>query len=238
MTTRDVGAAVAAENKRTRWVSFAFRQSGCALAGCVLLAIVVVLGLRFGSLPMTSWDAINALVNYSPDSYEQTIVRYLRLPRTVIGLGVGAALAVAGAAMQATTRNPLADPSILGVNSGAAFGVVTAVYFGQLTIPSTSSGSRSPAASSPRQLYTHSAPSVAGGASPVKLALAGVVVSALLNSWLTALLLLDRQTLDVVRFWLAGSLAGRDIAVFYAVSPFLIVGLAGHAAGGKISSTC
>ena len=71
----------------------------------------------------------------TPDSYEQTVVRYLRLPRIVIGLGVGAALAVAGAAMQATTRDPLADPSILGVNSGAALGVVTAVYLGQLTQP-------------------------------------------------------------------------------------------------------
>lgn len=228
MTTRDVGAAVAAENKRTR---NGFRSPSAKvavlLAGCVLLAIVVVLGLRFGSLPMTSWDAINALVNYSPDSYEQTVVRYLRLPRIVIGLGVGAALAVAGAAMQATTRNPLADPSILGVNSGAALGVVTAVYLGQLTQPLhfvwfAFAGGIVAA------VIVYAFGSVgSGGVSPVKLALAGVVVTALLNSWLTAVLLLNQETLDVIRFWLAGSLAGRDINVFYAVSPFLIVGVVG-----------
>ena len=65
------------------------------------------------------------------------------------------------------------------------------------------------------------------GASPVKLVLAGVIVSAILSSWLTGLLLLDQQALDVVRFWLAGSLAGRDMGVFFAVLPFLAVGVAG-----------
>lgn len=228
MTTRDVGTAVAAENKRVRML---FRSPsakvGVLMAGCVLLAIVVVLGLRFGSLPITNWDAINALVNYSPDSYEQTVVRYLRLPRMVIGLGVGAALAVAGAAMQATTRNPLADPSILGVNSGAALGIITAVYLGQLTHPLhfvwfAFAGGMVAAA------IVYAFGSVgSGGVSPVKLALAGVVVTALLNSWLTAVLLLHQETLDVIRFWLAGSLAGRDINVFYAVLPFLIVGVVG-----------
>ncbi|HEY8490150.1 MAG TPA: iron ABC transporter permease, partial [Dehalococcoidia bacterium] len=66
-----------------------------------------------------------------------------------------------------------------------------------------------------------------GGASPVKLALAGVVVASLLNSWLTALLLLDQQALDVVRFWLAGSLAGRGLDVFLPVLPFLVLGVGG-----------
>src|SRR5690606_18999392 len=92
-------------------------------AAAVLLAAVAAAGLRFGSVPVTAADAFDALFRYSPESYEQTVVRFLRLPRTVIGLGAGAALAVAGAALQATTRNPLADPSILGVNAGAAFGV-------------------------------------------------------------------------------------------------------------------
>jgi len=104
-------------------------------AAAVLLAAVAAAGLRFGSVPVTAADAFDALFRYSPESYEQTVVRFLRLPRTVIGLGAGAALAVAGAALQATTRNPLADPSILGVNAGAAFGVVVAVYFGQLAHP-------------------------------------------------------------------------------------------------------
>jgi len=199
---------------------------GALVTAVVLLAVVAVLGLRYGSLPITTADAIDALFNYSGASYEQTVVRFLRLPRVIIGLGVGAALAVSGAAMQAATRNPLADPSILGVNAGAAFGIVTAVYFGRLTHPLhfvwfAFAGGLAAAA----LVYAISTVG-AGGATPVKLALAGVVVSSLLNSWLTALLLFQRETLDVVRFWLAGSLAGRDLSVFYAVVPFLLVGLA------------
>lgn len=209
----------------------ALRSAGTravALTGAIgLLVIVSLLGLRFGSIPITTADAIDALFRFSPDSYEQTVVRFLRVPRTVIGLGVGAALAVAGAAMQATTRNPLADPSILGVNAGAAFGVVTAVYFGRMTHPlefvwfAFAGGFLA-------SVVVYAVGSAGpGGATPVKLALAGVVVSALLNSWLTGLLLLSRETLDVVRFWLAGSLAGRDLGVFYAVLPFLLTGIAG-----------
>jgi|GEM_PF-14840 len=211
---------------RTGLRSAGARLSALA-AAIALLGVVAVLGLRFGSIPISTSDAIDALFRYSAESYEQTVVRFLRLPRTVIGLGVGAALAVSGAAMQATTRNPLADPSILGVNAGAAFGVVTAVYFGQMTHPLqfvwfAFAGGLAASA------VVYAIGSVgSGGATPVKLALAGVVISALLNSWLTGLLLFSRETLDVVRFWLAGSLAGRDLSVFFAVLPFLVVGVVG-----------
>ena len=190
----------------------------------IALAVAALLSLRIGSAGVSTADAIDALFNYAPESYEQTVVRSLRVPRTVIGIGVGAALAVAGAAMQAATRNPLAGPSILGVNSGAAFGVVCAVFFGGLTHPLAFvwfafAGGLAAAVVA----YAISSAGY-GGASPVKLALAGVVVSALLSSWLTGLLLIDQQTLEVVRFWLAGSLAGRDVGVFLAVLPFLAAG--------------
>lgn len=199
-----------------------------ALVLCIAaLVLVSLLSLRIGSISVTNAEAFNALFHYASESYEQTVVRTLRLPRTIIGLGVGAALAMAGAAMQATTRNPLAGPEILGVNSGAAFGIVTAVYFGHLTHPLqfvwfAFAGGLAAAAAT----FTIGSAGP-GGASPVKLALAGVVVSSLLSSWLTALLLLDQQTLDIVRFWLAGSLAGRDLNTFAVVLPFLAFGLVG-----------
>jgi iron complex transport system permease protein len=195
----------------------------CALALCV----VALLSLRIGSVSITNADAFNGLFNYSSESYEQTVVRSLRLPRTMIGLGVGAALAVAGAAMQAATRNPLAGPETLGVNSGAAFGIVTAVYLGlamqpqQLLVFAFIGGLAAAAV-----VYAIGSAGT-GGASPIKLALAGVIVSALLGSWQTALLLLDQQTLDVVRFWLAGALAGRDLNTYLTVLPFLVVGTTG-----------
>src|SRR5690606_41279112 len=108
------------------------------------------------------------------------------------------------AARQPTTRHPLAAPSILGVNAGAAFGVVVAVYFGQLAHPLhyvwfAFAGGLGAAAA----VYAIGSTGPGGG-TPVKLALAGVVVASLLNSWLTAILLYSREALDVVRFGLAG----------------------------------
>jgi iron complex transport system permease protein len=196
------------------------------LAAAALVG-VILLSLRLGSVSITTDDALKALFDYSPDSYNQTIVRTLRLPRTIVGLGVGAALAVAGAAMQGATRNPLADPSILGVDSGAAFAIVTAVYFGHITQPLQYVWFAFAGALAASALVYAIGAAGRGGPSPVRLALAGVVVSALLGSWLTALLLLDQQTLNEVRFWLAGSLAGRDLDVFFSVLPFMAVGVGG-----------
>ncbi len=202
------------------------RSVGLGLAALGLV-LVAMFSLRIGSIPISSADAFNALMNYSPDSYEQTVVRTIRLPRTIIGLGIGAALAVAGAAMQAATRNPLADPSILGVNSGAAFAIVTAMFFGLAASPLQTLwfAFAGGLAASALALIISSAGS--GGASPAKLALAGMIISTLLGSWTTALLLLNQQALNQVRFWLAGSLAGRDLEVFFAVLPFLAIGIVG-----------
>jgi iron complex transport system permease protein len=100
-----------------------------ALAGVVIIAM---LSFRIGSISISTQDAWDALFNYDAANYNQTVVRSLRLPRTVIALGVGAGLAVAGAVMQAVTRNPLAGPSILGVSSGGAFAIVTAMGLTQL----------------------------------------------------------------------------------------------------------
>ena len=198
------------------------------LVACAgLLVVVVMLSLRFGSISISNGDAWNALFNYNEDSYNQTVVRSLRLPRTLIGLGVGAALAVAGATIQATTRNPLGDPSILGINSGAAFAIVTALYFGGLSSSYQYIWFAFGGALGASLLVYTVAAAGRGGASPVKLALAGAIVASLLSSWTTALLLLDEQTLDIVRFWLAGSLAGRDLDVFWTVLPFIGVGVAG-----------
>lgn len=198
---------------------------GALVLVALTLAVVTLMSLRIGSFGVTTADAVNALFNFTPESYEETIVRSLRLPRTVIGICVGAALAVAGAAMQAVTRNPLAAPSILGVNSGAAFGVVIAAFFIGLTHPLQFVWFAFAGGIAASALVFAISSAGYGGVSPVKLVLAGVVMSALLGSWLTGLLLLDQQALDVVRFWLAGSLADRDIAVFYTVLPFLVIGI-------------
>jgi iron complex transport system permease protein len=215
--------AVAARGGGLRRVT---RSLGLLVCGAALL-VVVLLSLRIGSIDVTTADAWNGLFNYQPSNYQQTVVRTLRLPRTLIGLCVGAALGVAGAVMQAATRNPLAGPSILGVSSGAAFAIVTAVFFGKMTAPLQYVWFAFAGATLASALVYGVGSLGSGGASPVKLALAGAVVSALLGAWTTALLLYSQQTLDVVRFWLAGSLAGRSLTVLGAVLPFISVGLLG-----------
>lgn len=194
--------------------------------GLVLLVAVSLLSLRLGAVNVSAAAAWDALFAYDPTSYNQNVVRSLRLPRTVIAIAVGAGLAVAGAVMQAVTRNPLAGPSMLGVSSGASFAVVTAISFGGLTAPHHYVWFSFAGAMGASALVFLIGSSGRGGATPVKLALAGAVVSALLGAWITALLLLDERTLDIARFWLAGSVAGRDLGVFRAVVPFLACGVA------------
>jgi iron complex transport system permease protein len=191
------------------------------LAGVVLIALVSV---RWGSLGVSTQDTWNAIAHFDPTNYDHTVVRSMRLPRTVIALGVGGALAVAGATMQAVTRNPLADPSILGVSSGASFAVVTVVTFFGLTAPYEYLWFAFAGALSASALVFLVGTAGRDGPTPVKLALAGVVISSLLSAWTSSLLLLDEETLDVVRFWLAGSVINRDLETFWLVSPFLLGG--------------
>ncbi|MGH3684278.1 MAG: FecCD family ABC transporter permease [Pseudonocardiaceae bacterium] len=189
-----------------------------------LLVLAALASLAVGAKPIpigVVWDAI-----FSPTGTENdVVVRALRVPRTVLGIGVGVALGVAGALMQGHTRNPLADPGLLGVSAGAAFFVVIGIYvlglaglFGYVWFAFAGAFAASVLVFVLGSLSR-------GGPTPVTLALAGVAVSALLGALTSALVLADNQTLDAFRFWAVGSLAGRDAAVAGQVAPFLLVGL-------------
>lgn len=195
------------------------------LAGLfVVLLGVGMLSLRVGSLGITTSDAWNALVHYNPDNYAELVVRTLRLPRTCYAIVLGAGLGLSGTIAQAITRNPLADPSILGVSSGATLAVVIAVYFFGLTAPYQYVWFAFAGALLASLLVFVLASAGRGGPTPTKVALAGIVISAMLASWTSALLLLDRETMDVVRFWLAGSVAGRSLETLYWLAPFILGG--------------
>jgi iron complex transport system permease protein len=207
-----------------RWSATAARIAGL-VTGVVAVAVIALLSLRFGSLSLSTSDAWNALFHFDPDNYEQVIVRNLRLPRTVIAICVGGALGVAGTVMQGVTRNPLADPSILGVSQGASLGVALSVTYLGFTAPSQYVWVAFVGALLATVLVFVVGTAGKSGAGPIKLALAGVVVSALLGAWTSALLLMREETMDAMRFWLAGSVAGRGLDVLRVVSPFLAVGV-------------
>ena len=168
------------------------------------------------------WAALTA---FDPNSTEHRIIWDLRLPRTIVGVLVGAALGLAGAVLQGATRNPLADPAILGINAGAALAVVLGVsVLGMTELPTyvwlafIGSGTT--------MLVVYSVASFGReGATPVKLALAGAAITAVLHSVINAILLTSPRTLDEVRFWQVGSLSGRDIDIVMQVAPFLIFGI-------------
>ncbi len=187
------------------------------------VGVVALLSLALGSRAISPATVVRVLLD-DDGSEAATIVHALRIPRTVLGIAVGIALGIAGALMQGHTRNPLADPGLLGVEAGAACAVVVAIY---------SFGIEDLAGYAWFALVGAGAASIAvfaigttkRGPDPVSLVLAGAAVSALLLAVTQAIVVSDAQTLDAYRFWVVGSTAGRSMDVFWQVLPFLAVGL-------------
>ena len=189
-----------------------------------LLAIVTVLSVMVGSrdLPLsTVWDALTG----ADTGRDAQVVTTLRIPRTVMGLLVVAALGVAGALIQAVTRNPLADPGILGVNAGSAFAVAMGVGLLGVTAPSGYVWFAFGGALVTTVVVYLIGSIGRGSVSPAQLTLAGVALGAVLSGITSALLLADQETFSVIRAWEAGSFADRGGEVISATAPFLVVGL-------------
>lgn len=200
------------------------RRIGLTAAAVVALLLAVLLSLAVGARTIAPSAVLDALL-YGGHSNNAEVVREMRVPRTLIGLMVGAALAIAGTALQGITRNPIADPGILGISQGASVGVVLAIAFagvhtltGYVWFAFAGAGIASVA------VYAI-ASGGRGGATPVKLALGGAAINALLVSVTTAVLTTQASALDEFRFWNVGSLAGRDAGIVSQVWPFLLVGV-------------
>ena len=197
------------------------------MRGIVLLTLALlvagVLGLMIGSRSIGPAAVVSALLD--PDGDEiSTIIHELRLPRTVLAIAVGAALGVGGALMQGHTRNPLADPGLLGVTAGASFAVVLGIFvFGVTSLTGYAWFSMAGAGLAAAAVFAIG--SSGGRPNPVSLVLAGAAVSALLLSLTQAIVLRDLETLDDFRFWNVGSTAGRDFDMVVQVAPFILVGL-------------
>ncbi|WP_033325063.1 FecCD family ABC transporter permease [Streptomyces yerevanensis] len=194
-----------------------------ALLGAVLV-VLCLLSLALGAASVPPDQVIRTLFGDAPSRFVDNIVWSARVPRTTLGLAAGAALGLAGALMQALTRNPLADPGILGVSAGATFAIVLAVGvfgFGSFYGYVWFAFAGALAASVVVYLLGGLGRS---GQTPVKLALAGIAVTFLLTSLTSAIALTDPDALDRYRFFTAGSMADQDGATVLRILPFLAAG--------------
>lgn len=212
-----VGPLVAQTTRRRRLFGL------LVLVGLVIVALL--LSLAFGTKAIPVLDVIGAYLDRDPADPNHLIVRDVRQPRTMLGLVVGAGLGGAGALMQGVTRNPLADPGLLGVNAGASFAVVIGIWLfdvtetlGQVWFALVGAALASIA------VYALGA-SGRAGATPVRLALAGAALAAMLFAFTRTIVLADQATLDEFRFWAVGSLAGRNPALAGEVAPFIVLGI-------------
>ncbi|GKW50266.1 iron ABC transporter permease [Halomonas sp. NCCP-2165] len=195
------------------------------LAGLTLvLSLVMLASLLLGAGEVTPARALAVLAGGGDDE-ARFVVGSLRLPRTLVGAAVGLALGMAGALLQAVSRNPLAEPGLLGVSAGAAFAVALALWLG--------------ASATTLRVAVAQAGALAGclcvlgvarlrglGNDPIRLVLAGAAFSALLAALTSLLLLFDQRAADEIRFWVIGSLSGRRLADLLAVLPSLALALA------------
>ena len=195
------------------------RALGLPAALCALF-VICVLSLAIGALPLAPAAVWHGLTDASSSGY--AVVHDMRLPRTLLGLLAGTALGLAGAVMQALTRNPLADPGLLGVNAGASAAVVTATAL----LGISSLGGYIWFALGGAALVSVLIYAIGGGGSstPARLALAGTAVNAALYSYVGAVELLDTDTLDRMRFWTVGSLADADPGTVLRITPFILLG--------------
>lgn len=200
------------------------RPVGVVAAGVgVALVVAVAASLLLGVQPLAPTAVLRALTGDAADPTTAAIVA-ARLDRTVIGLVVGAAVALSGVVLQGLSRNPVAEPGILGLNSGAALAVVLGIRFLGLDgvggyVVAAIVGTLAVAVLV--QALTALAPRASA---PVSMALAGAAVMALAQSLIGAVLVTDRGSLDSFRFWQVGSVAGRDAGQVLDVLPFLVVG--------------
>jgi len=188
------------------------------------LAFTALLSLAIGARSIPFGEVVEALRGDGGGSRDATIVLDLRVPRTLLGIAAGASLGLAGALMQSLTRNPLADPGLLGINAGAAAAVVIAI--GLLGLAGTTAyvwfaflGAGVAAVA----VYMIGAAG-RGGATPVRLALAGTAISAALTAVIYGIVLTDPLLLQKYNLWSVGGLSGRGRTELAGVVPFMVLG--------------
>lgn len=204
-------------------ISHAPRSSLVLTTGLLVLAALIILSLMVGSRMISPMDALNGL--FSPGSGTASIIVWqLRIPRTLAAIAVGVALAVAGILMQSLTRNPLAEPGLLGVNSGAAVFVVSGIAAlgitdanGQMWMALFGAG-----LAATTVFYIGA---TGKGESIARLLLAGIALNACLSAVTGIITMFNSRAFDSCRFWVVGGFEGRELSVVLTSTPLLLAGL-------------
>nr|WP_268245676.1 iron ABC transporter permease [Streptomyces ruber] len=198
------------------------RTAVIALGAVAVLVLVCFVSVMVGNKNIPPGEVWEAVLGRG-DAYA-TVVVESRYPRTVLGLLVGAGLAVAGVLMQAVTRNPLAEPGLMGINTGAAASVVAASAFlgasGQMQLLLWALPGALLAGA-----FVHLLGGRGAGASPARLVLGGAVLTAVLSAFIQAVTLSSPRTFDSYRYWVVGALTGRNFEAVWTVLPLIAVGL-------------
>ncbi|NKY18421.1 FecCD family ABC transporter permease [Tsukamurella spumae] len=228
------GAAPPARSESTSGAARRRRRTIGLAVLVVLLVVTVIASLAIGSrslAPSDVWAGLWHRYTTGPNPADAElnqaaiIVQTLRVPRTLLALIAGAALALAGALIQGHTRNPIADPGILGITQGAAFAVVCATFLGGLTAPIQYVWFAFAGAAIAAVVVFGLSSMGRGVSSPLTLVLAGTGVSVFLSSMTSAIALSDNASLDTLRFWNAGAVVGRGYDVIAVVALPILLGV-------------
>lgn len=202
--------------RRSRWFGL--------MLGAILLLICLVYSITLGAKDIPLGTILESFTTFD-NSFDHLVIQTMRLPRSLMAMAVGAALAVSGALMQGLTRNPLAETGILGIEAGGALAVVIVLFiFGSSSLTLYAMVAFLGAAIAAVSVYGLGTLG-RGGATPLNLTVAGAAMTAFISSITTGILIVSQRTLEEIRFWLAGSLAGRDLNLFLQVLPFMAIGL-------------
>jgi len=216
------------DRRRAPATQVSARRRVLTIAGLIVgVGIAILLSLAFGSRAVSAGEIFEGLTSWAQGRTPADIGAIAvqeRIPRTVLAIVAGAALALSGALMQAITRNPIADPGILGVNTGAALAVVCGIAFFGISSPYQylwlALGGAILTA-----VFVYNVGSVGpGGSTPIKLALAGAATTAALSSLVSAVLLPRTAAMDTFRFWQVGGVGGADWGTMAVISPLLAAG--------------
>lgn len=208
-----------------------FRIGFTLIIGLLLLLMSLIASLSIGAYQIEFRAVLDLLFN-DDGSKAASIIHTIRLPRAVIGMVIGACLAIAGAIMQSITNNPLASPQIFGVNAGASLMVVLGVVLLPDLAPNTLVYFAFLGAAVGGATVYYLA-STGGGMTPVKLALAGITIHMFLSSIIEGVVLFNETSTEDVLFWLAGGIDGRNWGDVKLVLPWSIIGVAAALAMSK-----